>query len=213
MTGEAYECAQLSELEHESGWAPVRKHFGIQSFGVNAWTARETDARLIPEHDEKPSGHEELYIVVSGHATFSVGGDEIDAPVGTMILVRDPEVRRGAVPREPGTTVLSAGAKPGEAYRPRAWETNEEVIALLDSGDYAGAKRVLLGALDTYEDEAAVFYNLACAEALLGESDAALEHLRAAVAQRPEFGQSAAGDEDLAPLRADPRFAEVVGGP
>ncbi|MBA2356945.1 MAG: cupin domain-containing protein, partial [Actinobacteria bacterium] len=49
----------------------------------------------------------------------------------------------------------------------------------------AEAKRVLTEALDRYDDRSTLFYNLACAEAGLGETDAALEHLRAAV--RLEF--------------------------
>ena len=33
-------------------WRPVRHHFGIQSFGVNAWTAAKAGDRIINEHDE-----------------------------------------------------------------------------------------------------------------------------------------------------------------
>ena len=85
------------------------------------------------------------------------------------------------------------------------------VLPLFDRGEHAEAKRVLNHALGRYEDSAGLLYNLACAEALLGETDEALEHLRAALAERPDFGPQAREDEDLAALRGDPRFAEVVG--
>ena len=113
--------------------------------------------------------------------------------------------------KEPGTTVVTAGARPGEAYRPRAWETNQDVIALLDSGDHEGAKRLLVAALDQYEDRGGLLYNLACAEAQLGETDAAVEHIQAAILERPDFAAPAREDDDLAPIRDDPRFVQAVG--
>jgi tetratricopeptide (TPR) repeat protein len=114
------------------------------------------------------------------------------------------------VAREPGTTVLSVGARPGDAYRPRAWELNRDVFALLDNGEHAEAKRLLTEAVERYEDRAALLYNLACAEAQLGETDAALEHLRGAVEERPSLAEDALEDVDLEPLRDDPRFPETV---
>ena len=102
--------------------------------------------------------------------------------------------------------MLAVGGRPGAAYRPRAWETNAKVFALLDSGQHAEAKRVLTDALDRYEDCGSIFFNLACAEAQLGETDAALEHLAASVKDRPDLAASARDDGDLAPIRDDPRF-------
>jgi hypothetical protein len=201
----------IAELEDGRGWSPIRKHLDVRAFGVNAWTAHEAGATVIPEHGEVPSGHEELYVVVAGHAAFTVEGEEIDAPAGTIVFVRDPAASRGAVAREEGTTVLTVGGRPGEAFRPRAWETNSEVFALLDAGRNEEAKRVLLDALERYEDRGSLLYNLACAEAQLGETDAALEHVRAALAERPAFADDMRGDSDLEPLRSDPRFDELVG--
>ena len=165
---------------------------------------------VIPEHDEGPTGHEELYVVVSGRATFTVAGDEIDGPVGTVIFVGDPAAVRAAVAREAGTTILTVGAKPGEAFKPQPWETNRDVFALLDAGKPAEAKQLLLDALVRYEDRSTLFYNLACAEALLGEIDAAIEHLRTALEGNPSLAAYLPEDKDLAPLRDDPRFAELL---
>ena len=157
-----------------------------------------------------PSGHEELYVVVSGAAMFTVGGEEVAAPAGTLVFVSDPATIRTAVAREPGTTVLAVGGEPGVAYRPRAWETNEEVVALLDAGEFAEAARVLTAALDEYEDRAVLLFNLACAEAQLQERERALEHLAAAVRERGDLAAVAREDAELAPLREDPRFADIV---
>ena len=211
MIERAFETARIDDLERPDGWSPLRLHFDVQAFGVNAWTGHEVDARVIPEHDEEPSGHEELYLVTSGHASFKVAGEAIDAPSGTIVFVRDPAAMRGAVAREPGTTIVSVGGKPGEAFRPGSWETNRDVFALLDSGKNAEAKQLLLEALERYDDHSVLLYNLACAEAQLGEADAALEHLRAALRERPSLAEGAREDEDLRPIRHDPRFAEIVG--
>jgi hypothetical protein len=206
MTGKSHETARIAELERPDGWSPIRLRLGVSAFGINAWTAHEPGATIISEHDERPSGHEELYVVVAGRATFTVGGEEIDAPVGTIVFVRDPAAKRGAIAAEPGTTVLAVGGRPGEAYRPRSWETNVDVLPLFGSGRHEEAKRVLIDALDRYDDRGTILYNLACAEAQLGETDAALEHLSAAVQERPDLGENARDDDDLAPIRDDPRF-------
>jgi tetratricopeptide (TPR) repeat protein len=207
-----YETARLEDLRRDDGWAPIRLALDIRSFGINSWTGRNAGDIVIPEHDEVPTGHEELYLVTAGHATFSVGGEEIDGPEGTVVLVRDAELSRGAVAREPGTTVLTVGAKPGEAYTPIPWETSRDVVALLDGGRPAEAKTLLLDALERYEDKGVLLYNLACAEALLGEADEALGHLRLAIDSRPEAAEWAREDADLASIRDDPRFAQLLGG-
>ena len=207
----AYETRRLSDLRRDDGWAPIRLALDVQAFGVNGWTAREADDVVIPEHDELPTGHEELYVVVSGRAAFTVAGDEVDGPTGTIVFVRDPAAKRGAVAREPDTTVLSVGAKPGEAFTPQPWETNRDVFALLDTGKPAEAKQLLTEAIERYEDKSTLYYNLACAEALLGETDAAFGHLRTAIDRDRTLAEYLAEDSDLAPLRDDPRFSELLG--
>jgi tetratricopeptide (TPR) repeat protein len=207
----AFETATIADLERPDGWSPIRLALDVAAFGVNAWTAHEAGATVIPEHDELDSGHEELYVVTSGHATFAVAGEEVDAPAGTLVFFRDPSLKRGAAARAADTTVLTVGARPGEVYRPRAWETNRDVFAALDRGDPAEAKRLLLEALDRCEDHGGLLYNLACAEAQLGDTDAALEHLAAALRDRPELARHAPEDADFAPIRDDPRFVQIVG--
>jgi len=210
MTGKRYETAGIADIKDGGGWSPIRKRFGVESFGINAWTAEKADDRIIPEHDEVPSGHEELYLVIAGHATFTVDGEEIDGPHGTVLFVRDPAAKRAAYAREPNTTVLAVGAAPGKAYRPRAWETNAEIPALFDRGEHEKAKQVLIQALGRYEDDAGVLYNLACAEALLGDKEEALRHLSEALDAHPAFRDSARDDPDFESIRSDERFAALV---
>jgi hypothetical protein len=57
-----------------------------------------------------------------------------------------------------------------------------------------------------------VLYNVACSEALLGRTDDALDHLRRAVELMPEIRRFASEDEDLAALRDEPAFTELISG-
>jgi tetratricopeptide (TPR) repeat protein len=82
---------------------------------------------------------------------------------------------------------------------------------MFDEGRYEEAKQLLLDALGQYEDQGTLLYNLACAEAQLGNPDAALDYLAAGLEERPDLGDSARDDDDLAALREDPRFAKLVG--
>ncbi len=92
------------------------------------------------------------------------------------------------------------------------WEVNAEVLPLFGEGRYAEAKARLAEALEQYEVERGIlFFNLACAEARLGETDAALEHLAAAIDERPDLRETAHTDDDLAGLRDDTRFAAIIG--
>ena len=120
----AYSAAQLDDIVAEKWpyWAPIRYHFDIRSFGASAWRGGPGDD-VIKKHNEGPGGHEELYIVLSGHATFTVDGDEIDAPTGTLVYISDPRAERVAFATEPGTVVLSLGGWAGKAFEPSEWET------------------------------------------------------------------------------------------
>jgi hypothetical protein len=106
-------------------WKAVRHHFGIRAFGVNAWVAQTAGAEVIEKHDEVSGGagsHEELYVVTQGRATFTVDGETVAAPAGALVWVGDPSLERVAVADEPGTTIVSIGAKVGEPFEPSPWE-------------------------------------------------------------------------------------------
>ena len=133
MVDAPYQAAHVSELPAlvaPDGSTPVvfrgvRRYFGIQSFGVNAIVAEKAGDAAVEEHaeaDEGGTGHEELYFVGSGHATFTVGGETVEAPAGTFVYVRDPTVVRSAVARADGTTVLAVGGLPGVPFSVSSWE-------------------------------------------------------------------------------------------
>jgi hypothetical protein len=105
----------------ERDWHAVRIHFGIQSFGVNAYKARQ-EGEIVGEHNELDTQHEELYFVANGSATFTVDGETVEAPAGTFVYIPDPASIRSAVAHEPGTTVLCLGGTPSEAFSVSLWE-------------------------------------------------------------------------------------------
>ena len=69
-------------------------------------------------------GHEEMYVVIRGRATFTLDGEEVDAPAGTIVFIRDPALKRVAIAEEEGTVVLAVGGEPGRAYELSPWEYN-----------------------------------------------------------------------------------------
>src|SRR5262249_53393694 len=106
MTDNGYQILTLDELEpvhaprQEAKLLTLRRELGVRAFGVNGWRGDEGE-RVVPPHDED-SGNEELYIVVQGRATFTIGEEERDAPAGTLLFIQ-PETHRAAVAREDGT--------------------------------------------------------------------------------------------------------------
>ena len=109
----------------EAEWKPVRHHFGIRAFGVNAYVARGEGEEIVPEHtevDDSGTKHEELFFVSGGDVMFTIGDETLEAPAGTLVFVPDPAVRRSAVARSAGTTVLAIGAEPGKPFTPSPWE-------------------------------------------------------------------------------------------
>jgi hypothetical protein len=210
-----YEILSLDELDRVprrgSGEVlrPLRRRLGFRPFGVNVWSADAPGDKLIPPHDED-SGHEELYVVVRGSARFTVGDETVDAPAGTLIHVRSGTFRV-ATATEAATTVLVAGAKEGEAFVPGGWEDVQVAFALLAAGDAAAGRAVMQEATAPEEYLWGRHYNLACYEAMAGETAAALEQLRIAVElNRDEVMKWLPHDSDLDPVRDDPRFAEIA---
>jgi tetratricopeptide (TPR) repeat protein len=208
--------ARLDEInEIDDGRCPfraVRHHFGITTFGVTAVTSHSDGDRLINEHDEdEPDSSEELYVVLSGHATFELDGQVQDAPTGTFVHV-PAGIKRTAFAREAGTTVLAVGAGPaGRPYEPNGWELFAPLLPLFEAGDYEeGADRAEALIADN-PPYGALYYNTACFEARAGRIDAAIAHLRRAIELSPGLVELARADDDLAALREHAAFIEIVG--
>ena len=214
----AYEVRKLDEFEVVPvtgagiDWRPVRRTLGIRAFGINAYTADEAGKHVVEEHSESQLRHEEVYVVVSGRARFTLGDDEVEAGPGTLVYLRDPETRRAAVALEAGTTVLAVGGRPGEAYEPSAWEWVFAASPHRDRGDYGAGLAIVREGLEE-SGNPVLHYHVAYYEALDGNRDAALEHLRKSVEHRPETRGWARGDEDFASLRDDPEFLAITREP
>jgi hypothetical protein len=105
----------------------VRRHFDVQAFGVNAATGDAGD-EMIEEHHEaddeenQTNGHEELFAVMTGRAVFTVDGEEIDAPAGTIVFVRDPALLRQARATADDTAILMVGGPAGNPFSVSRWE-------------------------------------------------------------------------------------------
>jgi tetratricopeptide (TPR) repeat protein len=199
-----YEIASLADLESVKGpgtlrWTPVRKHFGITAFGINAYTASEAGQDVVEEHTEERLGHEEVYLVVSGRATFVLDGEEHEVPAGSAVFLRDPKVKRFARAEEPGTTVLAIGGKPGQ-HEISAWEFFFAAYAVADEDPDRALAEIEAG-LAARPDHPALYYHLACINAKAGRLDAARKALDRALELDPELQKWADEDEDLAPLR------------
>ena len=215
---EGFRIARLDDLERvpvdggdalSLSWLPVRDTLGIGAFGTNAYVADEPGAHVVEPHTERGSGHQELYFVARGRATFTLGSETVDAPAGTYVFLPDPAVHREAIAEEPGTTVLSFGAPLGKPYEVSEWERRFRAEAILES-DPAVARALLEEALETHPDSGGVRYTLACLHSLQGEADAAIERLGEAVDLRPGTAAWARDDERFAELRDDPRFTAIV---
>jgi tetratricopeptide (TPR) repeat protein len=190
-------------------WRPVRRTLGVEAFGINAYTAANAGDEIVEDHDElgnAAGGHEELYVVISGRVAFTVDGQEMDAPAGTLVFIRDPAVRRSGIAAEAGSTVLAIGGEPGQAYEVSAWEFYFAAIPSAKAGDWDKAVEIVAEGLERFPDNPAILYNLACYEAQGGRGDDALAHLKRSVELDPKYGEFAARDEDLDSIRAEPGF-------
>jgi mannose-6-phosphate isomerase-like protein (cupin superfamily) len=188
---------------------PLRHQLGLQALGLNCWTA-PVGAPVIERHSE-PDGDEEVYVVVSGGVRFTVGEDVFDAGPETVVYVL-PDTLREAVATEPDTLVLAVGAKPGEAFVPKSWEDFQIAFAEAYARGEENARALLAETLARAPDAWQPSYNAASFEALMGNTDAAFEHLvRALDLGPPRVRELAAESEDFEPLRSDARWRSVVG--
>jgi tetratricopeptide (TPR) repeat protein len=211
---ERFRVMRLEEVggyadEGRPRWHMIRTVLGIESFGINAWVATKPGQEIIGEHDELgggAGGHEELYVVLSGRATFTLDGATQEVPAGSIVYVKDPEIRRSAVAGEEGTTVLVIGGRPGEAFSISPWERSAEALRFWTTGEWDRAIAVLKGQLAEDPANANVLYNLACAESRGGYLAEALYHVQEAVALEPRFAAMAGDDSDLDAIRGDARF-------
>jgi mannose-6-phosphate isomerase-like protein (cupin superfamily) len=204
------EALDRVDLGH-SIWRSVRRPLGITALGVNAYSADKAGDGVIEPHDERSfgaGGHEELYVVMEGAARFTIDGETVDAPAGTLIRV-DVGVHREAVATADATVVLVLGAEPGAAMPVSPFEYWYAAEEPYRRGDYEAAIAIASDGLADHADNPSLNYQLACYHALAGHSDQALDHLEVAVRGNRETATWAAADEDLDAIREDPRFPSL----
>jgi tetratricopeptide (TPR) repeat protein len=211
----AYAVANVEEIdEFKDGHClcrPVRLHLGISAFGASAWTARSSGDTIIEEHDEgDPTSDEELFLVMRGHAAFELDGDLVDAPAGTFVFA-PPGMKRRAIAEEAGTSILLVEGTPGQAYEARGWELWSPLVPLYAAGGFAELAERLRKVVEIHPQYPMLFFNLACAESLSGQTPAALDHLQRAIEMSEEFRVTAKSDSDLDAIRDEPVFKTLVG--
>jgi hypothetical protein len=201
-----YRVASLDDIEPLPGpgtlrWLPIRYELGIGAFGTNAYVAREAGDDVVEPHTEEGTGHEELYFVARGSATFTLDGETVPAPAGTYVFLPDPSVRRHAVADEPGTTVLSFGGWRDRPFEVSGWESRFRATAIRER-EPERARELYEQALAGDEGSTWATYDLACWHALYGDAAEARRLLdRATELGGEEVRAQAAEDPDLASLR------------
>jgi tetratricopeptide (TPR) repeat protein len=210
MSERGWETVHVDELDSipVAGvvWHPVRRRLGIEAFGINAYTAEAVGKQIVEEHDESSLGHQEVYVVVRGRVTFTVGGETLDAPAGTIVFIRDPQLKRVGVAETEDALVLAVGNAAGRAYEPSPWETTFLAAPLLDEGRFEEALELFAEGLREHPGNPALLYNLACAEARAGRTEAAIAHLSEAIAAGDRWAERARTDPDFDAVRGEPGF-------
>lgn len=199
---------ELDKIQMPDGfvWRPIRRHFDIRAFGVNAYTAAAPGGMIVEEHTENTLGHEEIYLVLRGRALFTVDGNDHELEAGRLVFVRDPSLKRGAVAIDDDTVVLALGGKPGTPHEVSAWEAIFAAVPASQRGDWDEAIRIHDEALAEQPEHPALLFNVACMEARGGRHVDALDHLRRAIELEPKWAKAAREDTDFDSIRREPGF-------
>ena len=207
MDGAGWTAARLDEVEAlpwhstELTWRPLRAVLRTRVAGIAAFTADRAGQDLVEGHTEISAGrgHEEVYVVMDGHATFTLDGVDVDAPAGTFVRV-DPQVDRAAVATEAGTVLLALGGP--ATFEPSASEWIERVRAYAKS-DPPRAREVL----DELHAVRPHSRGIGIGEALVslagGDRAGATAALSALLEREPDLRESLLADHDLGPLVSD----------
>ncbi len=172
-------------------WHPVRMELGLHAFGAAGFSGGPGD-HVVEPHVEAGDGrgHEELYVVLSGRATFTLDGSPVDAPAGTLVFA-SPETHRQAVAEEPGTTVLALGGPPTYEVAGFEWLMRAKPHM---ANDPERAREILRDGLAELPGSAAIPYGFALLEAAQGDTGSARASLAEAIAREPRLREEAANE-------------------
>jgi mannose-6-phosphate isomerase-like protein (cupin superfamily) len=169
-------------------WHPVRMELGLHAFGAAGFSGGPGDFVVEPHVEAGDGrGHEELYVVLSGRATFTLDGSPVDAPAGTLVFA-SPETHRQAVAKEPGTTVLVLGGPPTYEVAGYEWLMRAKPHMATDPGR---AREILRAGLAELPGSAAIPYGFALLEATQGDTEAARASLAEAISRDPRLREEA----------------------
>ena len=200
---------ELEAIEMPDGfvWRPIRRHFGIRAFGVNAYTAQEAGGQIVEEHSESSLGHEEIYLVLRGRARFTVDGSDHELGPGQLVFLREPSLRRGAVALDGDTVVLALGGKPGEPHVVSAWEAMFAAVPAVEPrrlgrGDRHSRSR---------RSPSGPSIRRCCTTSPASSRSPAGTSTRSSICERaielePKWAENARSDPDFASIRAEPGF-------
>jgi uncharacterized cupin superfamily protein len=119
--GTVLRLSDVPETPTSAGrWQALNAPLGVTTFGVNA-VVMEPGEEADIEHDEAASGHQEVYVVISGRAAFTLGGHETEAGPGDVVAVTDPAETRTYRALERDTRIVCVGAGPGAEGAFGAW--------------------------------------------------------------------------------------------
>jgi tetratricopeptide (TPR) repeat protein len=186
-------------------WHPIRRALGATALGLNAYSASGVGDALIEHHDEcspGSGGQEEVYLVLRGTAAFTVDGDAVEAPTGTLLLI-PAGVERSATAGAADTLVLVMGGKAGSALPSSPYEYWYAAEPLSAAGEQDQAIAIASEGLADWPRHPMLHYQLACYNALAGHREQAIVHLRIAFDGDPRTREWAADDDDLISVRDD----------
>lgn len=112
---------RIDEMESiwDGSFVRARASLSASSFGMNIWNSPPNWESWEQSHAEEPvtDQEEEVYTVLSGHATLHVAGEPHDLVPGVFARVGASEKRKLSTGAE-GAQILCVGGIPGQVYEP-----------------------------------------------------------------------------------------------
>jgi hypothetical protein len=111
-----YTVKRIEEMDsaYRGAYKRVRAELGVESFGLSILDL-PPNLEQFPEHDEKDTGQEEVYVTIRGSGWIEVEGERVDLDPDTIIRV-GPTARRKIYTGPEGMRILALGGVPGGVY-------------------------------------------------------------------------------------------------
>ena len=116
-----YDAVDVSEIEPRGPGGVVRmvrKALGARAFGFNYFDFPPHHVGV--EHDERDTGHEEVFFCVKGSGSLQIDGEDVELREGRFVRI-DPEATRCPVAGPDGMSFLVIGAPVAGTYEPPPW--------------------------------------------------------------------------------------------